>query len=70
MLKNKPENEYRIITGGTNTGVMKLVGEAVADELHKYNTHLTVLGIATWGIIKDKDVLINPVRAILKLFLN
>jgi len=29
---------------------MKLVGEAVAEELPKYNTKLTVLGIATWGI--------------------
>jgi len=27
-----------IITGGTNTGVMRLVGEAVADEYPKYST--------------------------------
>jgi len=27
-----------IITGGTNTGVMKLVGEAVAEEYPKYST--------------------------------
>ncbi len=41
-----------IISGGTNTGVMRLVGEAVADYA-KYSTEnkLTVLGIATWGII-------------------
>ena len=40
---------------------MKLVGEAVAEELHEYDTNLTVLGIATWGVIKDKELLINPV---------
>lgn len=45
-----------IITGGTNTGVMRLVGEAVADDFH--NTNLTVLGIATWGKIAMRDKMI------------
>ena len=40
---------------------MKLVGEAVASELHKYNTKVTVLGIATWGVVKYRDSLVNPV---------
>lgn len=31
-----------IITGGSNSGVMKLVGDAVAEESHKYN--LTLIG--------------------------
>ena len=31
-----------IITGGSNSGVMKLVGDAVADESHKYD--LTLIG--------------------------
>ena len=43
---------------------MKLVGEAVAEELHEYDTNLTVLGIATWGVIKDKELLINPVYSL------
>jgi len=45
-------------------GVMKLVGEAVseAEELHKYSTALTVIGIATWGTIASNDLLINTVR--------
>ena len=37
----------------------KKVGEAVADELPKYNTKLTVLGIATWGGVKDRELLVN-----------
>jgi hypothetical protein len=41
---------------------MKLVGDAVAEELHKFNTPLTVIGIATWGTIASNDLLINPVR--------
>lgn len=36
---------------------MKLVGEAVAEELPKYNTKLIVLGIATWGMVKHKEAL-------------
>jgi len=41
---------------GTNTGVMRLVGEAVADEFHTCN--LTVLGIATWGKIAFRDQMV------------
>ena len=53
-----------IITGGTNTGVMKLVGEAVAEEYPKYSTdsdkeQLVVLGIATWGNIAMNDQLVH-----------
>ncbi len=49
-----------IITGGTNTGVMRLVGEAVAEEYPKYSsdTELTVLGVATWGKIAMRDKLL------------
>ena len=56
---------------------MKLVGEAVSEELHKYSTNLTVLGIATWGTLKHRENLVNPVCLInyefhkfLALFLN
>ena len=51
-----------IITGGTNNGVMRLVGEAVADELDKYNTNLPVIGIATWGKINMRSKLIRNSR--------
>ena len=43
-----------IITGGTNTGVMKLVGEAVSESISK----ITVIGIATWGKVALRDKLI------------
>jgi transient receptor potential cation channel subfamily M protein 2 len=42
-----------IITGGTNAGVMRLVGEAVAEE--SLSQPVTVLGIATWGKIALRD---------------
>lgn len=50
-----------IITGGTNTGVMRLVGEAVAEEYEKYDFKLPVLGIATWGVVLMRDKLLNKV---------
>ena len=42
-----------IITGGTNTGVMKHVGEALQGQSK------TLIGIATWGIVSDKESLVQ-----------
>ncbi|KAK2189308.1 hypothetical protein NP493_109g03018 [Ridgeia piscesae] len=50
-----------IITGGTQAGVMRLVGEAVHDRLvaDGSKTGLVAIGIATWGCVKGKDKLFN-----------
>ena len=42
-----------VVTGGTDGGVVRLVGEAMA-----YDDHLAssvCLGVATWGIVKDHE---------------
>ena len=39
-----------------------MVGEAVNDEIQKFNTDLTVLGIATFGTIKNKEKLVKRVK--------
>jgi hypothetical protein len=46
-----------IISGGANYGVMKLVGDAVSEDLHARDS-LTLLGIASWNCIADtvKDI--------------
>ena len=47
-----------IITGGTNTGVMAFVGEAVRDHMLTTGAseqNVVALGIATWGIVDNKD---------------
>jgi hypothetical protein len=41
--------------GGTHNGVMKLVGEAVAQA---HGENLKVLGIATWGVIAFRKKLV------------
>ena len=52
-----------IITGGTGTGVMQFVGEAVRD--HQLTAGgvtgqpVVALGIATWGIVDNKQALIS-----------
>ncbi|KAK3749590.1 hypothetical protein QZH41_019731, partial [Actinostola sp. cb2023] len=53
-----------IFTGGTNTGVMKHVGEAVRGQTVTHPTmddesRLHVIGIATWGIIDHRETLIT-----------
>ena len=54
-----------IITGGTNTGVMKHVGEAVRGQtvtshpVMDDDTQLHLIGVATWGIIDHKESLVN-----------
>lgn len=56
-----------IITGGTEHGVMRLVGEAVAEERVQRGRDLVVLGIATWGIVARREHLVfNPVRIYFK----
>lgn len=49
-----------IITGGTNTGVMKLVGDAIRAHTLKKGSRkpLVAIGIATWGCITNKESLI------------
>lgn len=50
-----------IVTGGTNLGVMKHVGEAVRDYgLTSANSSpIVAIGIATWGCVQKKDELIS-----------
>ncbi|XP_032248461.1 transient receptor potential cation channel subfamily M member 2 isoform X2 [Phoca vitulina] len=52
-----------IITGGSHTGVMKQVGEAVRDFTlsSSYNEEEVVtVGIATWGTVHNREGLIHP----------
>lgn len=49
-----------IITGGTATGVMQFVGEAVRDHLitlGSNDNNIVALGIATWGCIANREAL-------------
>lgn len=57
LMKAATSTGAWIITGGTNTGVMRLVGEAAAEEFNR----VTVIGIATWGKIADRQLLVHKI---------
>ena len=66
-----------IITGGTNTGVMRHVGEAVKGhtvmsrgaQMKDKASQLHLIGIATWGIVNQRsDLIDSEVRDILNCF--
>ncbi|XP_063743322.1 transient receptor potential cation channel subfamily M member 2 [Eleginops maclovinus] len=51
-----------IITGGTHTGVMKHVGQAVRDHAlsSSMQGQIVAIGVATWGTIHNRDTLVHP----------
>ncbi|XP_074622988.1 transient receptor potential cation channel subfamily M member-like 2 isoform X1 [Acropora palmata] len=60
LIKAAKSTSAWIITGGTNTGVMKHVGEAVREHEMTLGSEdkVNVIGIATWGIVDRKESLI------------
>ncbi|WAR05097.1 TRPM2-like protein [Mya arenaria] len=50
-----------VVTGGTNAGVMKHVGEAVRDSgiASMSKNQVIAIAIASWGCVKNKEALIN-----------
>jgi hypothetical protein len=55
LIKATKATNAWIITGGLNIGVMRLVGDGISEEISTDN--VTVLGIATWGTIAQRDLL-------------
>ncbi|XP_071965204.1 transient receptor potential cation channel subfamily M member 3-like [Antedon mediterranea] len=47
-----------ILTGGTNTGVMKYVGKAIREHSIKSPKKIVAIGVASWGIVDHKEDLI------------
>ncbi len=49
------------MTGGTNEGVMKLVGKAVRDySLCEEGESVTCIAISPWGMVNGSEKLVNP----------
>jgi transient receptor potential cation channel subfamily M member 2 len=44
-----------IFTAGSDTGVMRLVGNALA----KYNVALPIVGVFPWGVVNERELLTN-----------
>lgn len=50
-----------IVSGGTNAGVMKHVGQAVRDYAlsNSMQGQIVAIGVATWGVIHNREALIK-----------
>ncbi|CAD5125413.1 DgyrCDS13644 [Dimorphilus gyrociliatus] len=61
LMKTATLTRAWIITGGTNSGVMKLVGEAVKDFSTAYGKQrkLITIGIASWAKIRNREQLVR-----------
>ncbi|XP_064619053.1 transient receptor potential cation channel subfamily M member 3-like isoform X3 [Lineus longissimus] len=71
LLKAAKTTGAWIITGGTNTGVMRHVGESLVDRSVKSSNKVVTIGIAPWGVVDNRDDLIGrdvvrPYHAIAK----
>jgi len=53
LVRAAQQTNAWIITGGTDTGVMKLVGEAVRD----YQADVPCIGVSTWGVVNGREQL-------------
>lgn len=53
LVRAAQQTNAWIVTGGTDTGVMKLVGEAVRD----YQADVPCIGVATWGVVHGREQL-------------
>jgi transient receptor potential cation channel subfamily M protein 2 len=61
LIKAAISTNALIITGGTNAGVMKLVGDAIAESVVDLSK-VAVLGIATWGKVAYRNKLVVNMR--------
>ncbi|XP_074651257.1 transient receptor potential cation channel subfamily M member 3-like [Tubulanus polymorphus] len=71
LLKAAKTTGAWIITGGTNTGVMRHVGDALVDRSVKQANKVVTLGVAPWGVVDGRAELIGrdvvrPYHAIAK----
>ncbi|GAB1601203.1 transient receptor potential cation channel subfamily M member 3 isoform X4 [Argonauta hians] len=59
LLKAAKTTGAWIVTGGTNSGVTRHVGDAISDLTTKAKNKVVAIGIASWGIVENKELLIG-----------
>ncbi|XP_072046376.1 transient receptor potential cation channel subfamily M member 7-like [Amphiura filiformis] len=55
IIKAATTTNAWVLTGGTNTGVMKYVGEALHEHNIRSQRRIVAIGIATWGIVHNRQ---------------
>ncbi|XP_013397522.1 transient receptor potential cation channel subfamily M member 1-like isoform X2 [Lingula anatina] len=59
LLKAANTTGAWIVTGGTNTGVTRHVGEGIGEQSLKTRNNIVTIGIAPWGIVHNRQELIG-----------
>ncbi|ESP05269.1 hypothetical protein LOTGIDRAFT_102152, partial [Lottia gigantea] len=59
LLKAAKTTGAWIVTGGTNTGVTRHVGDAISDRTTKAKNKVVAIGISPWGVVENRDDLIG-----------
>lgn len=59
IIKSAEECNALIITGGLNMGSSKLIGSALKDHRKKNISNLKILGVSSWGNVRNNHTLVN-----------
>lgn len=59
IIKVANTSHIWIITAGTDTGVVKHIGDMLKEHFPRSTNNLIVIGIAPWGVVNEKDSLIG-----------
>ncbi len=59
LIKVANTSHIWIITAGTDTGVVKHIGDILRDYFPRSRNNVIVIGIAPWGVVNERDSLIG-----------
>lgn len=59
IIKVANTSNIWIITAGTDTGVVKHIGDMLREYFPKSRNNVIVIGIAPWGVVNEKESLIG-----------
>ncbi|PAA59515.1 hypothetical protein BOX15_Mlig017223g1 [Macrostomum lignano] len=62
LLKAAKTTDAWLISTGLDNGVSRLVGEAIGEEARARENRVCAIGIAPWGVIRDRDQLLGRSR--------
>uniref|UniRef100_A0A1I8GE43 LSDAT_euk domain-containing protein n=1 Tax=Macrostomum lignano TaxID=282301 RepID=A0A1I8GE43_9PLAT len=62
ILKAAKTTDAWVISTGLDNGISRYVGESISEEIHMKKHRIAAIGIAPWGVIRDREQLIGRNR--------
>ncbi len=59
LIKVANTSHIWLITAGTDTGVVKHIGDILREYFPKSRNNVVVIGIAPWGVVNERESLIG-----------